>query len=141
MPIVFQSVIRRADLRANRGVLYLFGDNEQRAGLGGQAKDMRGEPNAVGIRTKHKPSLEPDSFWVEGNGPGCHDPDYFIALVENDFASIRAELSRNKIVIIPMAGIGTGLARLDQGAPITFRYLRDCIAMPMRGRFETPSRG
>lgn len=51
MPLLFQNTIRRAHLRANPKNLYLFGDNEQRRGLGGLARECRGEPNAVGIAT------------------------------------------------------------------------------------------
>jgi hypothetical protein len=59
--IIYQKYIKREDLRANPTVLYVFGDNEARTGLGGQAKEMRGEPNAVGIATKASPWV----FWDE----------------------------------------------------------------------------
>jgi hypothetical protein len=45
----------RADIRAYPGVLVTFGDNLERLGLAGQAGAARGEPNAVGIPTKHGP--------------------------------------------------------------------------------------
>ena len=141
MPMIFQGVITRDDLRRNPSVTYLFGDNELRAGYGGQAKEMRGEPNAVGIRTKLAPNMKPDSFWIEGEGWRRHSPDYFISMVENDFAPIREQLGRGKIVIIPSAGLGTGFAKLEQGAPVTFRYLQTIIELPQRGRFEVPTRG
>lgn len=35
MPIIYQSRIYRADLRANPSVLYVFGDNPQRVGFSG----------------------------------------------------------------------------------------------------------
>lgn len=44
--------ISRAYVRANRDKLFLFGDNLERRGFGGQAAAMRAEPNAVGIPTK-----------------------------------------------------------------------------------------
>ena len=50
MPVVRQKRIVRAELQANPHVLYLFGDNDQRDGYGGQAAEMRdeetGEPGA-----------------------------------------------------------------------------------------------
>jgi hypothetical protein len=52
MPIIYQKFIRRQDLRNNRDKFYVFGDNMQRIGYGGQARDMRGEPNAIGAVTK-----------------------------------------------------------------------------------------
>ena len=63
MPLVHQKLILNADLRANPDVLYLFGDNVLRVGFGGQAKEIRGEPNAVGVRTKHRPNMHPDAFF------------------------------------------------------------------------------
>lgn len=140
MPIIFQSMIVRDDLRRNPTALYLFGDNEARTGYGGQAKETRGEPNAVGIRTKRAPSMKPESFWCEGDGVGKHAPDYFIAMIENDFSPVRSELSRGKIVIIPSGGLGTGLAALERGAPIAFAYLTRCIEWPLVGRFQVPDR-
>ena len=38
--------------RANPRAIYVFGDNLLRKGLGGQAKEMRGEPNTLGIVSK-----------------------------------------------------------------------------------------
>lgn len=138
MPIIFQSIITRADLRNNPGVLYVFGDNEARRGLGGQAKEMRGEPNAVGIRTKRAPDNRVDSFWTEGRGAGQFAPSHYVAMIESDFAPIRAALGRNDTVIVPADGIGTGLADLPKRAPITFQYIRELIANARKGRLEVP---
>ncbi len=54
--------ISRLDLQANPNITFLFGDNvadhgkplDQRIGKGGQAAEMAGEPNAVGIPTLWK---------------------------------------------------------------------------------------
>jgi hypothetical protein len=140
MPIIFQSQIIRADLRSNPNAVYLFGDNEQRRGLGGQAGEMRGEPNAIGIRTKRAPSNVKASFWIEGDLPGQHAPSHFVAMVESDFAPIRPMLARGVVVIIPADGLGTGLARLPELAPVTFQYIRDIVARLRNGRFEVPAR-
>lgn len=138
MPIIFQTRILRADLRRNPSCIYLFGDNEQRAGYGGQAKEMRGEPNAVGIRTKWEPNLREAAFWIEGDRPGTHSPAEFIAKVEEDFAPVRTALGRHAIVIVPAAGLGTGRAELAEGAPVTFAYLETLIARAARGWLEVP---
>ena len=55
MKLFVQKWIARADLKQNQDRIYLFGDNVERVGHGGQAKEMRGEPNAIGIATKLKP--------------------------------------------------------------------------------------
>jgi len=62
MIIIKQHKIYRKDLKNNPDVLYLFGDNLVQKGFGGQAKEMRGEPNAEGIPTKKLPSMEAKAF-------------------------------------------------------------------------------
>jgi exodeoxyribonuclease-5 len=110
-----QDNITRSDLKNNPDKVYLFGDNLQEKGLGGQAKAMRGEPNAIGIPTKKKPSLGEDAFFTDDEYEGN------IVAIENAFAKI----PDNTVVVIPSAGLGTGLARLEQKAPRTFAYLQD----------------
>ncbi|SDK47143.1 hypothetical protein [Bradyrhizobium ottawaense] len=63
MPVVFQNWITRNDLLDNRDKMYVFGDNVQRTGFAGQAKEMRGEPNAIGVVTKWAPSMQPTAFF------------------------------------------------------------------------------
>jgi hypothetical protein len=60
-------MIYRRDLRANPESLYLFGDNTKRVGIGGQAREMRGEPNAVGIATKNAPGSYPATVQVQSS--------------------------------------------------------------------------
>ena len=43
------------DARRHRDRLFVFGDNDARRGLAGQAA-IRGEPNAIGLATKRSPS-------------------------------------------------------------------------------------
>ena len=58
-------VITRDKIKENPDVLYLFGDNLLRKGLGGQAKEMRGEPNTLGIVSKKYPSNDISSFYTD----------------------------------------------------------------------------
>lgn len=116
--LCYKHHIVRQDLRDNPNDLFLFGDNDLRIGFGGQAKEMRGEPNACGIRTKYKPTLDDDAFW--------HDSTYEqnIAKINEDFERIFNHPYR---IIMSSNGIGTGLARLTQNAPRTLQYLNDQI--------------
>lgn len=115
--IVYQSRIYRADLQANPDVLYVFGDNAKRYGMAGQAAEMRGEPNAVGVATK----------WAPGN----YHHDYFddwqydrvLNIIDADFARAKYMLRRNGTVIVPLDGIGTGLSELPTRAPKVYEYL------------------
>lgn len=114
MPLILQHRINREDLIANPNVLYVFGDNEQRHGLGGQAAEMRGEPNAVGVATL----ASPGRFWT--------DTDYArqCRVIDRDMLPLFVALREGKTVVFPGDGIGTGLARLKESSPMTFDYLR-----------------
>lgn len=108
--IIYQKKILRSDLKLNPGVLYAFGDNLDRVGLGGQAKEMRGEPNAVGLATKKSTYL----CYTDTAG----DFSMFLEGFSSDLALL-AELGSfdikngwKKTVVFPTDGVGTGLACL-----------------------------
>ena len=56
-----QTWITRADLKANRDLIYAYGDNVQREGRRGLAREMRGEVNAHPISISWGP-FEPFTF-------------------------------------------------------------------------------
>ena len=121
MPIVYAGYVRRQDVQKYRGRLYVFGDNEMRFGLGGQAKEMRGEPNAVGIRTNARPDTKPGSYWSDS------DYDRVTPLILEDMRPIMEALKEGREVVIPVSGIGTGLSQLPQRAPKVYAYLQHCL--------------
>ncbi len=120
-----QKRINRADLKANQDTLYIFGDNDIRRGLGGQAKEMRGEPNAVGVRTKATPSMDANAFWSD-------------ATYEDNIKKIDADLKRafehDGPVVVPEDGIGTGLSQLEKTAPRTYAYLQNRMLELVEGK-------
>lgn len=126
MPIVYAGYVRREDVQTYRGRLYVFGDNEQRRGLGGQAKEMRGEPNATGIRTKARPDMSPASFWTDA------DYDRVTPMILEDMTPVLLALKEGREVVIPVAGLGTGLSQLPQRAPKIFAFLRQCVSFAER---------
>jgi hypothetical protein len=107
--IEYRQWVRRADLRAEPETLFVFGDNMQFYGMKGQAKEMRGEPNAVGIPTKRRPSMEEDAF--------LSDEDLPIWNTKSERSIVRLLRHHGKIVW-PKDGIGTGLAQLPKRAPL-----------------------
>ena len=118
MPLIFQSFICRADLKHNPWTLYVFGDNLKRVGSGGQAREMRGEPNAIGLPTKRS--------------PGSYLCD--IDLPEIKRVNRKSEeLLHHKLfvergaVVWPLKGIGTGLAQLYTHAPTIMQYYADFL--------------
>jgi hypothetical protein len=115
-------MIYRDDLKKNPAVLYLFGDNEQRKGLGGQAAEMRGETNAVGVRTKRAPGRNNEDFWSDRNfEANC-------AKIEEDLSRVKAHLRRGGVVVLPSDGIGTNRAEMERRCPKTFHVLQQSLA-------------
>lgn len=128
-PVETRKFITRDDLRKEPDKIFLFGDNLEQRGLGGQAKEMRGEPNSIGIPTKKKPSNTPDSFFTD-------------AELESNKAAIDAAFAKipvGKTVVIPEDGLGTGLADLPNKAPLTFEYLKSKLReLSLVAKTETP---
>ena len=108
----YEKHITRQMLKDEPDTLFVFGDNMVEKGLGGQAKEMRGEPNAVGIPTKNFPDMGKFDFFS--------DKDFDRAKVRIDaiFAFLVTNKALNKREIVwPKDGIGTGLADLQNKAP------------------------
>lgn len=121
MPVVFQQTILRSDLHANRDYLYLFGDNEERRGLGGQAEQMRGEPNAHGIRTKKAPSMEAWALWTD------EDYDRVVELIREDFEKPYRWITAGKVIVIPAVRFGTQRADLHINAPRVLAFINEKV--------------
>ena len=111
MPILLQDRITRDELRRNPDRLYVFGDNLEQKGLGGLARECRGEPNAVGIPTKRAPSMEPGAFFQDA------DYDRWVMASGRAWDKIELAILSGKTVVFPKGGLGTGLAELPARAP------------------------
>lgn len=110
--------ITRNDVRAEKNKIFLFGDNLAQRGFGGQAAEMRGEENSLGIPTKKLPSNSKDAFFTDKEFAAN------IKAIDEAFGKIPPD----KIVVIPKAGLGTGLAGLEEKAPQTFAYLNEKLS-------------
>lgn len=121
MPVIFQKFIYREDLQANPDILYVFGDNVVRKGLGGQAGAMRGERNAIGVATKFTPTTGSNAFFSD------QEFEQNVKIIEADLKPVVYALEHGDIVIFPLDGLGTGLSELPTRAPKTDAYLKDRI--------------
>lgn len=117
MPLIYQYRIYRGDLQKNPSVLYVFGDNCIRQGLGGQAGHMRGEPNAVGVATKRTPGTSPEAFFDDLN------LETWKKVIAQDLVPVMQKLKSGGTVIWPSDGIGTGLSELPEKAPELWRWM------------------
>lgn len=121
--IIRQKFIKRGDLRANPSRIYVFGDNMVRRGLGGQAREMRGESNAIGVPTKWCPGTDTLDYFDDHDWQGCA----VHMAIDGAFNAIEAALELGKDVVIPSDGLGTGLAELPTRAPKIHAYIEDRI--------------
>lgn len=119
--IEYQQYIRRYDLKARPEVLFVFGDNLARLGYGGQAKEMRDEPNAVGVPTKRWPSWDEDAFYAGDAEPGA------VQAIDAAFAKLEAHLIAGGTVVFPADGIGTGRAQLRERAPLLMALIHERV--------------
>ncbi len=119
--IEYMKFISRDYIRANPDKYFIFGDNDTRIGNGGQAKEMRGEPNSIGIRVKKTPGTNKSAYYT--------DNEYLdnVTKIVQDFASVNYYLKKGKTVVVPSDGIGTGLAKLKDYAPYTLKFVKDII--------------
>ena len=91
---------------------YVFADNLQKTGKGGQAA-IRGQIGAVGIPSKVAPKTYMSDVHYERN----------IASIDSAIKAI----PRDKPIVISSGGIGTGLAKLELKAPRTYAYLQSAL--------------
>lgn len=111
--------ITRNFVLANPDKIFLFGDNLEQRGFGGQAAAMRGEPNAIGIPTKRSPSYSKEVFFTDD------EFEQNKAVIDAAFANLAKAVSdATRVIVIPANGLGTGRAELDKRAPRTFAYLQ-----------------
>lgn len=125
-------MITRKFIHDHPATVFVFGDNFAGKGLGGQAKEARGEYNTVGIPTKWFPDNRPSSFFS--------DDEFFLLKRHLDavFRDIKLiKRSGHKIVFFPR--IGMGLADLQNRAPKTLAYIREKIVEIGGGDLTTAS--
>jgi hypothetical protein len=99
---------------------FVFGDNTQRFGMGGQAV-IRNEPNALGVATKRKPAMTEAAFFKEGVEA---DIDNVLA----DLAKVWAQLKDGGTVVIPVTtdgkvSLGLDRAQLRERAPSVYKTI------------------
>lgn len=121
--LITQHRIYRIDLRNNPDVLYVFGDNVERVGLGGQAGEMRGEPNAIGVATKWTPAMNDRAFFT--------DAEYEMtkSIIAHDMKPLLDAAMLQKPIVFPADGIGTGLSEMPSRCPKLYQYIRKSIEM------------
>lgn len=108
-------------LRAEPDALFVFGDNLQRTGKGGQAI-IRDEPNAIGVPTKYAPNKGSTAYFGRPDNEQAEK-----AAIDAAFDKILSAVRSGKRVYFPAGGLGTGLAELDTRAPALLEHINNRI--------------
>lgn len=116
--VIYREFITRSYVKAHPNYLFLFGDNLATFGLQGQAKEMRGESNAIGIATKIYPDTRNTDYLDD-----IRDWDTMIYYYNLTFIGIRKLSIRYDKIIIPKKGLGTGLSKMQEKCPKILAYL------------------
>jgi DNA polymerase elongation subunit (family B) len=111
------SLITREMVKNNPKKIFIFGDNDEREGYGGQAGQMRGEKNSIGIPTKKKPTMDDEAFYTDLEFDENKKKINFV------IKQILDKIKDGYSIVYPRNGLGTGLAELPQRAPKTYQFL------------------
>jgi len=117
---IFSGNWNNIDVMKSNTKFFVFGDNCERWGKGGQAiiRDLK---NTIGIRTKKKPDNLSSSFF--------NDSEYEsnCQLILEDILTIKEKNVLDIDVVLSKNGYGTGLAKMSEKSPETFNYLNSCL--------------
>ena len=118
--VEMQKIFSVKDCNNNPNKIYIFGDNLYGIGKGGQAI-IRDCSNAFGIPTKKAPSMNSNAFFS----------DQF-----DEYEAVRAKIEKlitldryktDITFVFPTAGLGTGLAKMNQTSPKLFKYMNKML--------------
>lgn len=122
--IIRMKRITRSYVRDNPHILFVFGDNMERRGLGGQAAEARGELNTVGLPTKWRPERDEAAYFNDS----VLDMPIVQHALSDAFHRVMHALLGNHDVVISSDGVGTGLAELPKRAPKVHNLINGYLA-------------
>lgn len=119
MIIKLVDVFTRSGVEKDLDFVYLFGDNlsdAENCYIPSKTQAViRGLPNAIGISTKRNRFTRDNSYLNND------DYDWFTVHVDTQ---IKVALDSGKNIALPTMGIGTGMAKLRDKAPMCNEYLQ-----------------
>lgn len=118
MPVFDIPMVTRDRVRAGKLFLFAFEDDALRSTDAGLAAQCRGEPNAVGIRTRRGVGNDATATWRDD------DLVRHQAMLDDDFAILVSWVEAGGPVFLPKAGLGMLQPRLVDTAPRTFLFLQ-----------------
>lgn len=117
MNIEYQKIYSYDEVLANPEKVYVFGDNLDKSGCGGQAV-IRYCHNAFGVPTKRYPSMHEGAFFKDKE---CERNHVLTALRE------LYTIGKNRRLVFPVDGIGTGRARMKEKSPLIYHEMCEIL--------------
>lgn len=118
-PIIYLDHITRDFLKQHPDSYFIFGDNLVRTGRGGQAAEMRGEPNAIGVATKRFPNNDETAFFSDSMSERDH------RFVKRDLMGVIGLWMLGVQIYASKHGLGTERAELKTRAPKLYNMIVD----------------
>jgi hypothetical protein len=115
---IFNGFWKVYDVKKYNNYIFVYGDNDKKHGLGGQAI-IRNEINTHGIPTKKCPDCDASSYYTDDE----FEENKIKINNAIDTLIKRLESGYYNGIILPENGLGTGLAKLPKKAPKTFQFL------------------
>lgn len=113
MPATFKKIeVTEEFLNTNPSAYFVFGDNNQRQGLGGAAK-LRHHPKAIGFVTKKAPNNEITSFYK---------PDEYAPLFFDQLRQLEEHVKNNQHHTFYISKLGAGLANRHRIWELVIRH-------------------
>lgn len=107
-------------VESNPDLLFVFGDNLEEQGTGGQAC-IRYTKNSFGIPTKVKPSMGEDAFFHDGNFEV--NAIVFAACI----IDLKNIIKDGGVVVFPSTGLGNGYAQMSKRAPKSWKLFNQML--------------
>lgn len=108
----------------NPDKLYVFGDNLIRAGTAGQAV-IRNQYNSFGIPTKRYPATTEHSYFHDA---AC-ERNHVLSALRTLYV-----MGKERTIVFPLDGIGTGLAKMKEKSPLIYRDMCDILQTHFKTR-------
>lgn len=121
--IVTSQMYSKELLRAHPDRIFIFGDNMQYQGKGGQAI-IRDEPNAYGIVTKRSPHTDISAYFSDAD---LFNDKVMYKLYQR--LELLDEKALSTTLVFPAGGLGTGLSAMPDRCPKLFAWLGYQLAL------------
>ena len=125
--------VTKEAMRQRPDDLFVFEDNMARRGSRGQAREIRGEPNALGIPASWDPK--------GGQGASFSDADWDKPNVRRAVTSALDQIERavadGQTVVVASDGVGAGQGKLAQNAPAIARFIDERLKAIEAGQAAT----